>query len=158
MPTKIENIDDLKNKVNTDDTQVESAQSQETVEEPQAVDGLLAILQPDNRAKIVTLLDEVLSEKGLGLYETMLGFTDLFSATFIAVMNENVPDEYKEQSNSRVNDVRDRIINSLNTRESNVVGEDVIALLSIVAEGVILSVQRDAKMLEQAQAAQNTSK
>lgn len=146
MPIKVDNINDLKNKVHTE-TEV-SEPVKNTEEGTDAPNEILKVLTTERRAEVVKILDDMLAEKGLGLYETMLGFTDLFSATFISVMNGNTPDSDKDASNARINDVREKMINALNSRDTNVVGEDMIALLSLMAEGVIMSVRRDAQMLQ----------
>lgn len=146
MPIKVDNINDLKNKVHTE-TEV-SEPVKNTEEGTDAPNEILKVLTTERRAEVVKILDDMLAEKGLGLYETMLGFTDLFSATFISVMNGNTPDSDKDASNARINDVREKMINALNSRNTNVVGEDMIALLSLMAEGVIMSVRRDAQMLQ----------
>ena len=143
MPTKIENINDIKESIHTEEQVPTPVTEPTTTENP-----IIKLLTNESRQAVVTKLDNLLSDSEVGLYEAMLGFTDLFTSTFISVMNQSMPPEEREGSNERINYIRDEVTKILNERDMNIVGEDMIALLSIIAEGVIMSIKRDAATLE----------
>lgn len=145
MPQKIDNVKDLKTNVQTDATKVE---------------GVAKILLPENRQAIVTKIDDFLAQSGMEFYEGILGFTDLFNTIFINTLSEHIKsDEEKEESNKRINDLRHTFSEVLNTRKTNFVAEDMVTLMSLLAEAVIISITEDtnAKKALEEMAAQPTS-
>ena len=129
MPQKIENVKDIKNIASTEGTQRK---------------GMAEMLLPENRQVVVTKIDEFLAESGMEFYEGLLGFTDLFNTIFINTLSTHITtDEEKEESNNRINDLRHSISELLNTRTTNFVAEDMVTLMSLLAEAVIISITED---------------
>ena len=129
MPQKIENVKDIKNIASTEGTQRK---------------GMAEMLLPENRQVVVTKIDEFLAESGMEFYEGLLGFTDLFNTIFINTLSTHITtDEEKEESNNRINDLRHSISELLNTRTTNFVAEDMVTLMSLLAEAVIISITGD---------------
>lgn len=141
MPQKIENIKDIKT-------------VQDTVGNSRN-EGLAKMLLPENRQEIVTKIDDFLASSGMEFYEGILGFTDLFNTIFINTLSSNITtDEERDASNERINNLRSSISQLLNTRQTNFVAEDMVTLMSLLAEAVIISITEDTntnKSVEQAE-------
>jgi len=128
MSQKIENVNDIKN-------MVPAAQVKNVAE----------ILLPENRQKIVVKIDDFLASSGMEFYEGLLGFTDMFNTIFINTLSEHIKtDEERDASNSRINELRVAISELLNTRKTNFVAEDMVTLMSLLAEAVVISISEDA--------------
>lgn len=131
MPQKIENIKDIKNVASPEGMQRK---------------GMAEMLLPENRQVIVTKIDDFLAESGMEFYEGLLGFTDLFNTIFINTLSANITtDKEREESNNRINNLRHSVSELLNTRTTNFVAEDMVTLMSLLAEAVIISITDDSK-------------
>jgi hypothetical protein len=144
MATKVTDISKLKQDLNT---------APEVVDvESTPVQGLgVDMLLPARRQDVVTRMDKMLSDSGLSFYEGLLGFTDLFNSVFVGTLNENVlKEEERSASDERINGLRGVITKSLNERTTNFIAEDMIVLLSLMAEAVMISVAEDANRSDKA--------
>lgn len=131
MVKKIDSIEEVKKDV----IQSKNIESTEKVVE---------ILLPEKRQVVVDKIDKFLLENDMGLEEAMLGFTDTFNSFFVNSLKNLGTDEEKKESSERVNKIRGEIAKILNNETSSYLAEDMLAMCSIISEGIILALTIEA--------------
>lgn len=130
--TKIDDIKALKQAKEVQDKQQESA-----------VVFYSRMLTPENRQEVVMKISNFINESDMKLEEFLLGMCDYSSSVLISHIADNmVNEEELKDSEQRYIDLRIKLADTLNqvVKEADVVsmGENIIAMLSLVSESVVM--------------------
>lgn len=119
------------------------------MEEQQIKFDIDEILSIPHRQSVATEIDKLMGELPYSFYEIFLGLCD-FTSTILTLELSNVLEtkQNKDESMERVNHIRDQICDILNQREARYLAEEMVSLISMLAESIIIGIKREKDIQE----------